>query len=224
MYFSQLRDEKADQRKTAAATIKLYMYMKRCIRKQGPPARRYGNLVRNALCMVATPAGDRSISKAEALVHYFLTDIGHLSKFRLRTKAFFNRVTNIQIKGRKYIHQQAEFENTLIDQLERGINNLRNFLILNKSNKRFSQQYPDFVQDINLIGDISKRKVCQRHKAISSYVHSYNLLRWYGVDRNNGKYNSDCIVSIIKQLTEMMSENDKLFEYIRLNYPTADML
>jgi hypothetical protein len=176
------------------------MYCKRALNKQGPAARRYGNAVRDTLTILSTPVIASCTTKAIALVHYFLTDIWILGQFRLKTKAFYNRVINIQTKGRKYLHQQAEFEDQLVEQLERGINNLRGFLILSKSNKKFQQQYPGLVQDINHIGDLSKRKVCQRHKTISAYIHSYNLLRWYGTFRNEGKYNSDCIHSVINTL------------------------
>lgn len=80
-----------------------------------------------------------------------------------------------------------------MEKLDEGINHLRGFIIMNK---KIQSVFPDLMSQLNSLDYQSKRKAVMQHKRIGIFLHSINLLRWYGHYRNKGIYNKDCIYDV----------------------------
>jgi hypothetical protein len=109
-------------------------------------------------------------------------------------------------------------------QLERGLDLLRKFCINNKQNKKVQIYYPNLLNEINKIGQESKERVCKRHMQTTRFLHSLNLLRFFGEHKNGGVYNMECLIFTHRILSSIFKENEELQIYIDDWYPMPKFL
>ena len=104
-----------------------------------------------------------------------------------------------------------------MEKLEEGINFLRGFFI---THKKIQAVFPDFMGQLNSIDPQSKRKAVMQHKRLGIFLHSLNLLRWYGHYRNKGEYNKDCVYQVRSYIQELIVERESFKPYIEDMFPS----
>jgi len=105
--------------------------------------------------------------------------------------------------------------------IQDALNALRTLFI---QNKNLQKRFKEFLSEINNLEPIYIEKVAFKHMQLTKWIHSINLLRWYGMYQNKGNYNADCVIDLKNAVTTEYRRYKNINKCITQNYPTADMI
>jgi hypothetical protein len=86
------------------------------------------------------------------------------------------------------------------------------------------KRFKELLSEINNLEPLFVDKVAHKHMKLTKWIHSINLLRWYGMYQNKGNYNAACVIDLKNALAQEYRKYKNINKYIINNYPTADMI
>ena len=116
-----------------------------------------------------------------------------MNQFLIKTSNFAQRICNIQHKFRDYLVIQKEYKAAVIRIIQDALNALSTLFIQNKT---LQKRFKELLSEINNLEPIYVEKVAIKHMQLTKWIHSINLLRWYGKYQNKGNYNTERVIGL----------------------------
>ena len=91
-------------------------------------------------------------------------------------------------------------------------------------NKKLDKQYPRIKLLLTGVDEESRLEAARSQFELAKFVHSVNLLRWYGEIRNKGQYNKDCVFSVYRVIERKLGERAQIKAKIEKWFPSAEIL
>ena len=92
-------------------------------------------------------------------------------------------------------------------------------------NKKLDKEFPVFKKIVRDTSHDCRSEAVRRHMVFATFMHSMNLLRWYGDIRNRGEYNKDCVFDVFENIIKVHEEQKVVkAKFKALGYPTVAQL
>lgn len=108
--------------------------------------------------------------------------------------------------------------------LNAGLNTLRALFI---KEKQLQQQYKGVLESINKLTSTSQEvvlKVVQMFFDLPMAIHSVNIIRWYGLYRNDGAYNTDFYFQLYERIKAILETQAKLLKLGQSMFPNRETI
>jgi len=109
-----------------------------------------------------------------------------------------------------------------MEMIQGALNQLNHLCLQNK--KTLKHKYPVLTNELSSVDEESKELAAAQHMYISKYIHTIDLMRWYGKFQNNGQYNKDGFLAILQKLKELYNLHGTYKQKIKKAYPSLDFL
>ena len=106
-----------------------------------------------------------------------------------------------------------------MDMVQQALNTLAHLC----SRKPLKTKYPDLPEEIRALDEPSKARAAQEILDVSKYLHTIDLMRWYGKYQNGGEYNKEGLLKIYGKLKEMCTDHANYDEEIKRYPPPASL-
>jgi hypothetical protein len=91
----------------------------------------------------------------------------------------------------------------MLNEIDRSMDALHAWTICNK---RLDKEFPIFKKIVRDTTHECRGEVIKKHMLFATFMHSMNLLRWYGDIRNRGEYNKDCVFDVFENINKLHEE------------------
>ena len=132
-------------------------------------------------------------------------------QFFIQAKNYYTRIQNIQksFKITKNAFKRYEFE--LQQRLNDCCSQIKTMLFnkfkrqVTASSKGKANKYDGFqeeIEDFSNKSGVIKQEVIRKYLQMTKFLHTLNLMRWYGQYQMNGKYNSEGMMAIFERIKD----------------------
>lgn len=204
-------------------TLMVWVKIKMKLKKKGPSLdERTRASIRRQITLTGVSFANNFTDGARETLRKFLFDRMKIQQLRIKMVNYYCRIVNIQQRARIYLAKKIEYQTILTEKLDFGFGALQKYLT---SNKKFKTQCKELIQTLSSIPYETKARAVKFHLVLSSYVHTVQLLRWYGMFKNDGEYNKDLYFAIHDQLKVYLSKRNDLAKAVKaLGHPTEEQL
>lgn len=107
-----------------------------------------------------------------------------------------------------------------------GLNTIRAIFI---KEKLYQQHYKGVIESINAMTASTTNQepimdIVRMFHDLPSYIHTINILRWYGMYRNHGTYNTDLYFSVYGKIQNIIEEQARLLKKGQAMMPAKETL
>ena len=88
----------------------------------------------------------------------------------------------------------------MLNEMDRAMDGMHAWTICNK---KLDKEFPVFKKIVRDTPHDCRLEAVRRHAFFSTFMHSMNLLRWYGDIRNRGEYNKDCVFDVFEWIKKL---------------------
>lgn len=202
--------------------IKIRMKLK--FKRRGVLPERFRTMIRHTL-MAQTIFNNRRFEReAFTCLVTFMQELNRKKILYIKFKNTLNRVMKVQKKFRRHIHLRQYKQAQLLKSISNGLSTIRIMFIKEKA---YQSSFPGTLEHVNSL--TSKQKglincIIQMFLDLPVYIHSINLLRWYGKFRNKGKYNTDLYCSLLIKIQTIKDFQAKLLRIGKPMLPSTQAI
>lgn len=119
-----------------------------------------------------------------------------------------NRIINLQRKSRTAVKQKKEKQSFIFKCILNGLQMLRQAIMFDQG---LQAKHKDKIEIINKILTMKQniiRDITRMYIQLPLFIHSINLVRWYAIFRNKGKYNKDTYFTAMEQIRKITKKQE----------------
>jgi len=109
-----------------------------------------------------------------------------------------------------------------MSRIDTGFFNLRTFIINSKTLKSKSKR---LIAELTNMTPEFKSFAVKLHLRLGMFMHAINLLRWYGMFKNDGRHNKELYFEVMKLIKDYLINRKCLNDVIKsLSFPNEEAL
>lgn len=193
------------------------------------------------------------MKSAGSVLKAFLHAKMKTEQLKLRIRNYVSRIDCIRTRSRATTAKMRVYEESLIDGMDAAIVSIKS-LTFSREGKKLQQSkrgatlvsqlkgipsiQPEQRLDIRKDRDDKKgvghfeedpwtkilMEVARDHMQLSKYVHLINLIRWYGLFRNDGRYNLTCLMTVFEKVDAYLANKETIHSKVKEWYPSVESL
>lgn len=175
-----------------ATTVRL----RRRLLRHGPSFRsRLHRQLTIALLLQQHLTSNLHLDRAKRMVYSLLHGRAKSRQFQLRMRITINRIINIQRRARRALMAKQALLEAVSEKITGGLQLLRQTILCNPGLLMAHRRTVEMISTI--LTDDAKRigEAARLCIELPVFIHTINLVRWFALFRNGGRYNEECYLT-----------------------------